>query len=213
MRVDVMIIVKIVFSLLAIQLTRAGLLQLLLMTGDQAILYHSFILVALGVLLYLVFRPKLKDLGLELHGLDKRTRRIYATATIVVILLAIASPSNYSGNVEDIISSIESVLIYPIFEELVFRGYIWSKLEEHKLVGMKAYLITALLFGIWHLGYLDVIYIKSTQNFPDSNINDVMFYKFLIGTAYGVFTGFTRYKTKNAYSSIIVHSFLNIFGR
>lgn len=208
-----MIIINIVLSLLGLQLTRAALLQLLLMTGEQAILYHSFILVVMGVLLLLILRPKRKELGLELQWNDKRTKIKYITAAGIVCFLAITSPSNDTGNIEDMISMIESVLIYPIFEELVFRGYIWSRLEEHKLAGRKAYFITALLFGLWHLGYLDVIYMKSTRYFPDSDICYVMFNKFLIGIGYGIITGFVRLKTRNTYSSILVHSFMNIFGR
>jgi membrane protease YdiL (CAAX protease family) len=42
---------------------------------------------------------------------------------------------------------------------------------------------------------------------------EIMFYKVQVRIIFGVVTGFVRYKMKNTYSSIMVHSLMNIFGR
>ena len=41
----------------------------------------------------------------------------------------------------------------------------------------------------------------------------IIFIKCSLMLSYGIFIGFFRYKIKNSYSCILVHSFINIFAR
>jgi membrane protease YdiL (CAAX protease family) len=45
------------------------------------------------------------------------------------------------------------------------------------------------------------------------DIPNVLFGKVLIGLAFGLFTGYARFKTDNVYTGLLIHSFLNIFGK
>ena len=209
---------KIVLNLLIIQTVRIGMLQALLQINDKAMLYRSFLLIPIGILLFLSVRPSLGSLGLDIRQMGKRVKIVYLIGGIMVIMLALLSPSLWlEPSPMTIISVVESVLIYPIFEELLFRGYVWGKLEKQfegrRFGGIEIIALNSLLFGLWHLGYLDVIYMRTQVQLTSAPFVTIMFYKVLTGMVFGVLTGVARWRLKSTYGSILVHSFLNIFGR
>ncbi len=205
-----MITINMIFVLMLIQLSRAGLVLILHSVYEPAALFENFTLVLIGIVLCLIYKPDKNKLGFNFS----HNKKLYIISTLIIVLLIISSPVFYvNSNFEDIIFMLEAVLLYPIFEELLFRGYIWSEYVKCGVKEWKIYLVTTVLFGLWHLGYWDTIYYRASQNFESVNIPEVMFFKVLIGMAYGTIAGFVRLKTKNVYSSILVHSFLNIFGR
>ena len=75
------------------------------------------------------------------------------------------------------------------------------------------YIINTLLFTIWHLGYIDSIWLKITLLAASTGVPFAMFMKVITGLCFGIVIGFVRYKLKNCYSTMLVHSFMNIFGR
>jgi len=40
-----------------------------------------------------------------------------------------------------------------------------------------------------------------------------MLMKVVIGLCFGIIIGLARYKTKNCYATILMHSIMNVFGR
>lgn len=209
---------KLVLILLIIQSVRIGLLQVLLQINDKAMLYRSFLLIPISILLYLCVRPSLGSMGLDAKQLDKRLKVVHLIGSIIVIVLALLSPSLWlEPSPVTIISVVESVLIYPVFEELLFRGYVWGKLEKRfegrRFGGIEIIALNSLLFGLWHLGYLDVIYMRTQVQLTSTPFVTIMFYKVLTGMVFGVLTGVARWRLKSTYGSILVHSLLNIFGR
>jgi membrane protease YdiL (CAAX protease family) len=40
-----------------------------------------------------------------------------------------------------------------------------------------------------------------------------MLMKAFVGLVYGIIVGFVRYRTKNTYAAMLVHSVMNTFGR
>lgn len=50
-----------------------------------------------------------------------------------------------------------SCIVTPVFEELLFRGYIWNQLSGIWGNKWPTYLTTSILFGLWHLVYIDSI--------------------------------------------------------
>ncbi len=75
-----------------------------------------------------------------------------------------------------------------------------------------AYIVSTILFEVWHLGYIDTIIWRTSLFSPDANIANIMFWKIITGMIIGVILGFFRYKNKNVYSSMLVHTFINTFG-
>ena len=45
----------------------------------------------------------------------------------------------------------------PVFEEWLFRGYVWRRLRLVFGSGWQLVAVTSVLFGLWHLGYADVV--------------------------------------------------------
>lgn len=151
-----------------------------------------------------------KKKGVSLSVFPTRHKVIYATATIVALALLISTPFMTGDKSLFAVSSlVYSTVITPVFEELIFRGYVWNKLEEKFGRSLTVYFITTLLFAVWHMGYIDSIAFRVAS----SSVPFIMLMKVVTGLCFGIVLGAVRYKTKNCYSTILLHGVMNIFGR
>lgn len=132
----------------------------------------------------------------------------YISVSIISVVLFIASPSNYKGGIEPILLLVYSSIVTPIFEELIFRGYIWNELNQIFTSEWKTYIITTILFALWHLGYISSIAFR-----VEYDLLNVMIWKVITGLCFGIVLGAVRLKTKNCYSTMILHGVMNLFGR
>ena len=132
----------------------------------------------------------------------------YISVSIISVVLFIASPSNYKGGIESILLLVYSSIVTPIFEELIFRGYIWNELNQIFTSEWKTYIITTILFALWHLGYISSIAFR-----VENNLLNVMIWKVITGLCFGIVLGAVRLKTKNCYSTMLLHGVMNLFGR
>ena len=98
-------------------------------------------------------------------------------------------------------------IVTPVFEEVLFRGVIWNKLNKHYTKEWKTYLMVTMLFALWHIGYAVGIYLWKGGNL----LNCVMM-KVMAGAIFGLITGAIRFKTRNCYSGMLVHGILNVLG-
>jgi len=137
--------------------------------------------------------------------------KTYWILTVIVIATFTATPFiTQSTSLYDILFLIYGAGITPIFEELIFRGYVWGELEKY---GPKfTFISTTLLFALWHIGYVDTVLWRVSYFNHTAPIPQIMFWKVITGGIYGIILGAVKYKTKSTYSSILLHSFLNIFG-
>jgi membrane protease YdiL (CAAX protease family) len=102
--------------------------------------------------------------------------------------LGIARPEDFSEKLQVFLMI---VILPPVYEELLFRGYLFSTLSKYT-TKVIAVAITCILFGIAHLEYDNLNWIAAV---------DTM-----------VFSGFLIYisqKHKSIYSSILMHSIKN----
>nr|WP_314459706.1 CPBP family intramembrane glutamic endopeptidase [uncultured Clostridium sp.] len=133
----------------------------------------------------------------------------YLVFTIVYAALLISTPIlTRSTNFVAIILLIYSTVITPAFEELIFRGFVWNELNTQIKKEWITYLLSTLLFAVWHLGYIDTISFR-----VESGLATVMIWKVITGLCFGIVLGALRFKTKNIYSTILLHGILNVFGR
>ena len=135
----------------------------------------------------------------------------YKVFTILVLLFFIVTPiitMNYE--LYNILSLVYNAIITVIFEEIIFRGFIFKEISLMKN-DLTAYIISTILFGVWHLGYIDTIIWRTSLFSLDANIANIMFWKVITGMIIGIVLGFFRYKNKNVYSSMLVHTFINTF--
>lgn len=207
---------KILLVLIIVQLFRASVmygLWFIVKPGQDIILFQilnglSFLIV--GIVLLLLIKPSLKELGLNLDNIRKRTRIIYLLGGII-LLIVIFLPYTFAYELDVLILSIVFGLITPAFEELLFRGYLWNMTENSiktKKSGIITWIIITLMFGLWHIGYLDVFLIHPKQ----INLMPLLTMKIMIGLVLGAIVGFIRLKTKKVYGSFLFHGFWNTFA-
>lgn len=140
-------------------------------------------------------------------------RKKYFILTLFLIIFIITPIFFFSENLfYDILFLLYSCVITVIFEEIIFRGFVWQELTLIKNENF-AYLVSTILFGIWHLGYIDTVVWRTSLSTINQNIVQIMFWKVIVGLCFGLVLGFVRKKTHNVYSSILLHSFLNSLGR
>ena len=132
----------------------------------------------------------------------------YISVSIISVVLFIASPSNYKDGIEPILLLVYSSIVTPIFEELIFRGYIWNELNQIFTSEWKTYIITTILFALWHLGYISSIAFR-----VEDDLLNVMIWKVITGLCFGIVLGAVRLKTRNCYSTMLLHGVMNLFGR
>ena len=132
----------------------------------------------------------------------------YISVSIISVVLFIASPSNYKGGIESILLLVYSSIVTPIFEELIFRGYIWNELNQIFTSEWKTYIVTTIFFALWHLGYISSIAFR-----VEDDLLNVMIWKVITGLCFGIVLGAVRLKTRNCYSTMLLHGVMNIFGR
>ena len=207
---------KIIIILIIIQLLRAFIMDSLwyvIKPGEDLVLFQilngiSFLIV--GVLLLAVFRPSLKDLSLNLDDVRKRTKIIYFTG-IIALPVFIILPVVLGAELDVIVLSFIFGLIVPAFEELLFRGYLWNNIRNSlkgKHSGLVTWITITILFGLWHVGYIDVFLIhpKGPALMP------LLTGKIEVGLILGIIVGFIRLKTNKVYGSFLFHGFWNIFA-
>lgn len=75
-----------------------------------------------------------------------------------------------------------NALVTVIFEEVIFRGFVYEntcKNEKYK------YIVSSILFGIWHLGYIDTVLYRTSIFNPNADILKIMFWKVITGMILG----------------------------
>lgn len=207
---------KIIIILVAIQLLRALFMDgmwYLVKPGDNVILFQilnglSFLIV--GLLLLVVFRPSLKDLSLNLDDIKKRTKILYLIGGIILFIL-IFLPYTFAYEQDVLIMGLAFSLITPAFEELLFRGYLWNKMEnsiKNKNSGLITWITITVLFGLWHVGYIDVFLIHPKE----LALMPLIISKIMVGLVLGAIVGYIRLKTGKVYGSFLFHGFWNTFA-
>ena len=207
---------KIIIILIIIQLLRAFVMDGLwyvIKPGENIVLFQilngiSFLIV--GVLLLAVVRPSLKDLSLNLDDVRKRTKTIYF-AGMIALPIFIILPVVLGAELDVIVLSFIFGLIVPAFEELLFRGYLWNNMQNSlkgKHSGLVTWITITILFGLWHIGYIDVFLIHPRE----FALVPLLIGKIEVGLILGSIVGFIRLKTNKVYGSFLFHGFWNVFA-
>jgi len=210
------LLAKIIVILTAIQLLRAFVMDglwYLLKPGQDILLFQilngiSFLIV--GLLLLGIFRPSLRDLGLNLDDVNKKTMLIYFTG-LVTLPIFIFLPIILGAEFDVLIISLIFGIVVPAFEELLFRGYLWNNVQNSlktKNSGIITWIIITLSFGLWHIGYMDVFLIHPKE----FSLIPLIISKIMIGLLLGTIVGYIRLKTGKVYGSFLFHGFWNVFA-
>ena len=206
---------KILFIILFLTLLQVGRIvfkNLIFDIFDRNLLSDVIVSMVYMIIVICISSIILRKKNINLNFFPKKFNMKYKLFTIFVLLFFIVTPiitKNYE--LYNILSLVYNAIITVIFEELIFRGLIFKEISSMKN-DLIAYIVSTILFGIWHLGYIDTIIWRTSLFSPDANIANIMFWKVITGIIIGVILGFFRYKNKNVYSSMLVHTFINTFG-
>ncbi len=133
----------------------------------------------------------------------KKFKTSYIIFTCLFIVLFVTAPQNFTKGLPAIAVLFYGSVVTPIYEELLFRGYIWNELDKVHDSDDKVFLADAVLFGLWHIGYVYTNLINGDWFAVISKV--------LIGFGFGLILGVVRRKTKNCYSTMLLHGMMNIF--
>lgn len=147
--------------------------------------------------------------GIQLSLFPEHFGLFYIIVTLCYSALFISTPIiTKESTLQSILLQSYGSIITPIFEELIFRGYIWNKLSKVFSKEYFVYIINTILFALWHLGYFDSIAFRT-----DTGLAHAILWKVITGLCFGIVLGATRLKSKNCYLTFLLHGTLNIFGR
>ena len=138
---------KIIVGLILIQVTRIGLKFCVFYFVERTRFTDSLVSVLLMVVFTLIGIIIAKKKNISLSVFPQKHKLVYAIATIIISALIILTPF-ITGNKSDfsILLLVYSTVITPAFEELIFRGYVWNKLEEKLDKKFSVYIITTFIF-------------------------------------------------------------------
>lgn len=206
--------IKIVALLIGLQISRIALKQSVFLFLS----YSKFndVLISMIVMflltLFVIYKSKKEKISLDIFSYmkNKESKIYYFIVTGAVLGLIFTSPSFLTKtSIESILPLLYTAIMTPIYEELLFRSYIWNVLKQENEDEVRVYFLTTVLFSIYHIGYIDTIIMTSGFN----HMILMILIKCSLMLSYGFFIGFFRYRIKNSYSCILVHSFINIFNR
>lgn len=139
----------------------------------------------------------------ELSIFPKHFGKSYIAASCLSAILLISTPSNFTGGYQAIMLLVYGSIVTPVYEELIFRGYLWNRFKAILSNEVFVFLWSVILFTVWHIGYM-------VPQIVSGNINAVL-WKLVAGLGYGTVLGIVRLKTKNCYATMLLHGVLNIF--
>jgi len=212
------ILLKVIAFLIAIQGIRMLLSQIFFSlagkSSENSDLINVLLMVIFAIIILIISYKKKINLSIFPNAQTKGQKIGYVVASIIVFILAITSLMFNGGfSFYFLIPFLLSIVVTPIFEEILFRGYVWNKLKSCYKNEFTVYIISTLLFALWHIGYVDIIWFKTTLLTGNMDMVSIMFMKVITGLCFEIILGFVRYKFKNCYSTMLLHSFMNIFGR
>lgn len=158
--------------LAAIQLLRMGGKMLLFQFAEHTLMadtiYSLIFMLLCSMVMVLLAQKKHPEVNL----FPKKISKPYVVFSVLVLLLFLVTPFiTLSTTVYDWLFLLYGALITPIFEELIFRAYLWKYFSFTK--EPVTYITVTFLFGIWHLGYIDTILWRTSLFHPDANIPEI----------------------------------------
>ena len=127
---------------------------------------------------------------------------------VMEVIFAIGVWGNSPQSLQSALVLIYAGVITPVFEEMLFRGYIWNRIHQVCSNRWIVYVIVTVLFGIWHIAYTDSIAYRISDG-----LYSIMIWKVITGMCFGVLLGAVRMKSDNCFATMLVHGTWNLFTR
>ena len=200
-------IFKIILIIVSLQIIRIAVRRvLLLFIPITELSLNKLKMVIFIIYTYLIVKHcKKNKIDLRVFKVNNKNAYLLLISIFIILFMINLLLNKFSMN--NIFKILYGTITLPIFEELLFRGYIWSRLLKMFKNEMYVYIITTLLFSIYSVFYIDSAILLKVFSFG------LIIFKLVIGLLFGLITGFVRYKTKNTFSSMIVSSIMNMVSK
>ncbi len=129
---------------------------------------------------------------------------------LVGVLISLSSVSEFSAGkfLQTFLTALPIFLIFAIFEEVGWRGYLSPKLDARGLNRFAASAIVAVVWATWHLPYIrELTWVYSSE---DLAIFIPRFY--LVCFAFSIIFGELRSLTGTFWAAVLIHAVGNAFG-
>lgn len=146
----------------------------------------------------IVIITRIRHIGLSI--LPTRFNRLSIVTILLSLLILGTTAVLFGKGTHALWLLMYGSIVTPIFEELLFRGYIYRIQEQIHGRQSQIIMFNALLFSIWHLGYI-VQPLLSGEWMALS--------KLIIAFVYGLLLATIRYKAKNTLCCCLAHGALN----
>ena len=182
---------------------------------DMTVPLHTFLsMICVVVLIFvLLSMAKFQKLKLEVfpdyHFMSNVT--FYSVATVVVAAVVVLSPLFTGGySLERLMTLSYLAVVLPVWEELLFRGYVGQMLRKKIKSEWFIWLFTSILYGVWNIGYIDMFMFQlNAAGMPDA-LGSVMLSRMGMGLALGLVAGFIRWRAGNGYVGVLMNSLLKL---
>lgn len=200
-------IFKIILIIVSLQIIRIAVRRVLLLFIPITELSLNILNMVIFIIYTYLLVKYCKKNKIDLRVFKVNNKNAYLLLISIFIILFIINLLLNKFSMNNMFKILYGTITLPIFEELLFRGYIWSRLLKMFKNEMYVYIITTLLFSIYSVFYIDSAILLKVFSFG------LIIFKLVIGLLFGLITGFVRYKTKNTFSSMIVSSIMNMVSK
>lgn len=155
-----------------------------------------------------------KTAGLKFNLKGNRKRYIFSIFVFPLIISTVGFLGWISGqiNVDNLnINTVKAlltgaipILLFCLFEELGWRGYLENELTKTKLSDIQRHLLVGIIWGVWHIPYYlvtDLVPVSKTYHIP------AMIIFCLVSS---IFYGQIRKRTKSVWPAVLTHFFGNV---
>lgn len=203
---------KIIGALFLIQLIRMIVSLSIYDNSSDIVVTTVKILVLMLLLGILIVMAKKERVSFSLFLVSNNIKfiMVYSIISVILVFMVITMPAFTCGyTLKVLIPFVYAVMIIPIFEELLFRGFLWEKSKAIFNDIWKVFIFILFLYLIWSIssfGGLDYL----NQSILGGEIHAGILKRAAIGGLLGTTLGFTRMISKNTFTCILLHSIINI---
>lgn len=174
----------------------------------------SFMLVGISIALFLRGSDMFNSAGQRLINLNnkyhnKNKRITLGVVTVLGIVISFYYESGYFMTALTLLTL--SLIIEPIFEEILFREYLWNYIGNYEKDDKKILIIISILSALFKIGYWDIISQNLSVIGSSSYTIDIVLTKVFLGLIVSLLLGVIKIKFKDTYLCIFLHSIVNIF--
>ncbi|MBC5997305.1 CPBP family intramembrane metalloprotease [Romboutsia ilealis] len=172
----------------------------------------SFALLSILLILILknneIFNPTNLKIVNMFNNKNKQIRILLGIIVILTFMITQYFEDTY--NIYNFGRLILLIIIIPIFEELLFREYLWNYLSNHIKNVMVVFISITMLYTFYQIGYIDIIsqYISITNKsgYTIDIVTSSMIKAFVLGSILGV----VKIRLKDTYICMLLHALFSI---